>query len=452
MTESQFQNRVSAAMAQQCRVAAGCRIVVAVSGGADSVALLDALSASGFTCVAAHCNFHLRGDESDRDMEHVRDIARRLGVDLHIRHFDVPAQMSATGQSVEMACRELRYAWFEQLLVSVGATVVAVGHHREDQAETFMLNLLRGTGIAGLTGMAPRNGNIVRPLLTLSRNDITEYLHTRGLDFVNDSSNASSAYKRNRLRNTVLPTIERQFDGAVDGILATMSHVTDNRRLYDYAVQALIAPYSADNGAVINLDALTEALPADIARMLLFETLKPKGFNFTHIDNILQARLGSARFNAGTFSAIVSRRHLYISPTSDGHTDFCMPVSLRQPINAPIHIDISQHDISQFKPTRDKFTMYMDTSVLQADADGKTPTFTLRHYRQGDRLRPYGMTGSKLVSDIFADAKLSDTDKKNTYILTRNDQILWVIGLRASALFPVTGDTDTYLQLTVLPQ
>lgn len=445
MTTTDFQHHVSATMAAQCRVAAGSRIVVAVSGGADSVALLEALTACGYECVAAHCNFHLRGAESDRDMAHVRDIAARLGVELHVQHFDVPAQMRATGQSVEMACRDLRYKWFARLMRKTGAAAVAVGHHREDQAETFMLNLLRGTGIAGLTGMAPRNGDIVRPMLDLSRRDITEYLAARGLTYVDDSSNTSDVHKRNRLRNTVLPEVERQCPGGIDGMLATMRHLTDNRAFYDYAVQALAAPYTT--GTDIDLTAMTQALPAPVARMLLFELLKVKGFNITHIDNILQARRGTAKFSSDIYTAVVSRGKLHIDRA-------CTPVSSVVSISLAGYADrhpgltVTEHPVAEFRPERDPWTIYMDAGVLQPDSDGTEPVFELRPYRCGDRMRPYGMRGTKLLSNIFADARLTAAQKAGVRLLTRNGVILWAIGLRASAYFPITADTRTYLQIT----
>ena len=189
------------------------RVVVAVSGGADSVALLSVLLELGYDCLAAHCNFGLRGAESVRDMRHVESLADRLGVDLCVRDFDVAARRADTGESVEMACRELRYEWFYELVDRERAQAIAVGHHAEDQLETLFLNLLRGTGITGLRGMRPRNGHVVRPMLECTRAEIEDYLHTRGLDWVTDSTNASDDFTRNRLRNRLLPLVDELFDG-----------------------------------------------------------------------------------------------------------------------------------------------------------------------------------------------------------------------------------------------
>ena len=170
----------------------GSNVIVAISGGADSVALLAVLKSLGYNCIAAHCNFHLRGEESCRDERHVEAICSKLDVTLEKTDFDVPKRMAETGESLEMACRSLRYEWFETLREKYSAQALATGHHREDNVETMLLNLLRGTGIAGAAGISAQNAGRVRPLLRFSKSEITEYLHRRGLDYVTDSSNLVS--------------------------------------------------------------------------------------------------------------------------------------------------------------------------------------------------------------------------------------------------------------------
>jgi tRNA(Ile)-lysidine synthase len=427
-----FEHKISNIIAAKALLHSNAPVIVAVSGGADSVALLAVLSALGYKCIAAHCNFHLRGDESNRDMAHVQAICSDMGIELQVQHFDVPAQMQQTGQSVEMACRDLRYAWFRSLMKERGAQAIAVGHHREDQIETFMLNLMRGTGIAGLTGMAPEAANVVRPMLECSRAEIEAYLHEKGISFIDDSTNAQNDYKRNRVRNIILPSLEREFDGAGEAILTTMSHLTDNRALYDYAVQSIGAKFVNEGGA-INIAAMHRELPAAVARMLLFEMLKPYGFNITHAENMLAA-VGTAVFASATHTAELSRGMLTIVINSDvDNSDECVCVSLDKGITEPIHLAISRHDIAEFKPTRDNNVIYLDESVL----DGN-PVFELRHWRRGDTLQPFGMKGSKLVSDIFTDLHFSAQQKRETWLLTRNGIILWIVGVRASRHFSVS--------------
>lgn len=448
-----FEARVAAAMTGSCGVPDGARVVVAVSGGADSTALLASLVAAGFDCLAAHCNFHLRGAESRRDMEFVQRTAEDLGVDLYIKNFDVPEYCRQTGMSVEMACRRLRYDWFTDLVERFRAVAIVVGHHRQDQAETFLLNLLRGTGIAGLTGMAARNGLVVRPLLQFDRCEIEEYLTARSLGHVTDSTNAQNDYRRNRLRNIILPALEQQFAGAADAILVTMGHLADNMALYSYAVTALSQPFTDADGAVVYVDRMRAQLPAPVARMLLFELLRGRGFNMSQVDNMLVQRQGtSATFDSSTYRAELSRGVVTVTPAAES----VLPagefrISLRQPVLNPVNIRISEHHITEFRPGRDTAVMYLDVTALQPDTggdfSGREPLFTIRHWRRGDRIRPYGMDGDKLISDVFADAKLDPAQKRAVWLLTRNGKVLWVIGLRASAHFALTPASRRYLRL-----
>ncbi|MDE6491207.1 MAG: tRNA lysidine(34) synthetase TilS, partial [Muribaculaceae bacterium] len=198
-------------------------VIVGLSGGADSVALLATLTALGYRCVAAHCNFGLRGEESIRDRDHSRAIADRLGCEWITTEFNTRAYMLQNGISLEMACRDLRYNWFAEQLNALGAQAIAVAHHRDDNIETLMLNLLRGSGIRGLRGMRPRNGDIIRPLLECTRSDITAYLERRAIPYITDSSNLENDVARNRLRNIVLPCIYREFPQAPDTISRTIA-------------------------------------------------------------------------------------------------------------------------------------------------------------------------------------------------------------------------------------
>ena len=271
------------------------RVVVALSGGADSVALLAVLCELGYDCAAAHCNFHLRGDESTRDMRHAEAVARELDVDLYVKDFDVAARQAATGESVEMACRELRYRWFYELLDREYAQCIAVGHHREDQAETFFLNLMRGSGVTGLAGMRYRNGYVVRPLLDASRADIEAYLKGRGLGWVDDSTNAECDYARNRVRNRLLPLVEELFPGGTDGVLRSMAILRENADFHAEAMRRTVAPYINARG---DID-LTALAAEPHAAAILYEHLRGEGFSRRQTDDMLAA----AERHGGTFAA-----------------------------------------------------------------------------------------------------------------------------------------------------
>lgn len=443
MQQHPFENQVASLLSAHTPLAPGARIIVALSGGADSVALLAVLSALGYECVAAHCNFHLRGTESMRDQHHAEKITQTLGIDLYVKDFDVQAHVKDTGKSVEMACRDLRYEWFITLLEREHARAIAVGHHREDQVETFFINLLRGTGIAGLTGMAVYGNHIVRPMLAASRQDIEEYLNFRGITWVNDSTNAESEFRRNRLRNIVLPMLEQQFPGATNAIFSTMSQLADNQSVYDAAISQATKLYTNSSGQIDITKLKAENNPQQ-ARTFLFEMLRKQNFNMTQASNILEAESG-ATFSSSTHSATLSHGTLTIADKASNTLSFqkAIAVSLAKDIIEPIQISVTYHHITEFHPARNPNVLYLDETVLH-----NNPVIELRHWRRGDRITPYGQTKSKLVSDIFADAHYTHAQKRDTWLLTHNGTILWIIGLRPSAHFTITPRTHRFLTLT----
>lgn len=435
-------DKVAATIRRANLLAPADKIIVALSGGADSVALLAVLLDLGYDCVAAHCNFHLRGAESNRDMRFVQDVCSRLGVDLIVRDFDVGARRDDTGESIEMACRSLRYEWFDQLLTRERARVIAVGHHREDNVETILLNLLRTTGIEGLVGMRYRRDYVIRPLLDCSRSDIENYLAAKGLSFVVDSSNLSDDYLRNRLRNNVIPELSRNFPGASDAILASAANIAAAASVYRRAIDDYRQAYVASDGS-IDLLSLRNDLGSD-APTVLRELLKNIGINLAQcVDMLRDVRRSGLRFEGddgvcveldrGSLS--VSRPDLVGSPKE-------FPIRFDRDTLSPVNLRVSRHHISEFRPARDPDIIYLDARALD-----DSMCWSLRHWRKGDRIRPFGMKGSRLVSDLFSDAKYSATDKRNAWLLTCNGEVVWILGLRPSSLFNVNPDSREFLKI-----
>lgn len=414
-------------------------VIVAVSGGADSVALLSVMVSLGYRCIVAHCDFHLRGDESERDRRYVESLASGYGVECRVIHFDVPAYEKEHGVSTEMACRELRYGWFEQLRKECGASVIAVAHHRDDNIETFFLNLLRGTGIAGLSGMKPRNGYIIRPMLDCTRAAIEEYLDERGIGYVVDSTNRENGFKRNRLRNVILPVLREQFPGADNAIASTMSMLRDNESVYKDAISGKDREYRKGNRIDLRTLVVNENNPA----IVLFELLRPFGFNATHArDIVASVNLSGRRFYSGCYVALLNRGELVVASQDncDVKNDEYV-IDMSSSADFPIKLDIA---IAKYNG-KDVGPVAPDTLLLDASVLDGNPQFTVRRWRKGDRIAPFGMKGSKKVSDLFSDAKLSLDEKSKVWLLTRNDEILWVIGYRASRHFPVTPRTQNVL-------
>lgn len=390
-------------------------MIVGLSGGADSVALLALLREQGVECIAAHCNFGLRGDEADRDEAHARAIAARLGSDFVSVKFNTRAVMAEKGISAEMACRELRYDFFEKLRRERGARWIAVAHHLDDNIETLFLNLLRGSGIHGVRGMLPVSGHIIRPLLDLTREEILQYLDEQGFDYVTDSSNLSNEFRRNKLRNQVLPALYEAFPDAHRAIGRSLSHLRDNEALYNSLLPE-------------ELPSLPEIKRSAAPATLLHELLAPLGFTADQTEKMLTAESGSS-FRSATHLAEIDRGELHVEPVDSNPP-------------APPRLKWTRISPSDFKPETD--ALYLDASAL----DGE-PKWEVRPVRTGDRMKPFGMKGSRLISDIFASAKLPARKRRKAYVLTRNAQILWLIGLRTSALFPVTPSSTEILKIEI---
>ena len=404
-----FPERIARFIAAERLLTPGATVVVGLSGGADSSALLAVLCRLGYRCIAVHCHFGLRGGEADRDLLHSRSLASALGADFREVRFDTRAYMRANGVSAEMACRDLRYDYFERLRAETGAEAIAVGHHRDDNVETFFLNLLRGSGLHGLRAMLPRRGRIIRPLLSVSRADILAYLDAEGIDYVTDSTNASIDFRRNRLRNVLMPVLEREFPGATDAVDRSIACLRGNEQLYDS-----LLPARRDS-----LDGVTPTL--------LHEWLAPYGFNSDQCLRILSSASGAV-FTTPT-------HRLTLCP--GGRYDLA---PLDRPHSRPHLTGAIRPRPENFRPERG--VLYLDASAL---AEGKP--WQLRPWRHGDRMRPFGMRGSRAVSDLFAEAGIPASERTSRYVLTLGDDIIWAVGVRASALYPITEKTENIIEI-----
>lgn len=437
--EGQFLNKVKIFIEKGSLIDASMPVLVTLSGGADSVALLRVLLELGYDCRAAHCNFHLRGDESNRDERFVAKLCQKLGVPLEIKHFDVPAYISAHGVSMEMACRELRYDWFEELRQAHGCSCIAVAHHSDDNIETFFLNVLRGTGIAGLTGMKPRNGVVVRPLLCVSRGEIIEWLDEMGQDFVTDSTNLENDAKRNRLRNIVLPALYKEFDGAKEALLTTIENMRQCNELYRESIGVMRNIVSDRDGDSIVID--KEILESfENREMLLFEILKPLDFNYEQCADMLTSAVGR-HFFSSSYKASINRMTIDVLPLQHRDEKVYVINLDNDAVNEPVALEIKRIENKLFSPAMvdGKRSVAFNNDIMQCSE------VLLRHWRDGDRFKPFGMHGSKLVSDLFTDFKLSEKEKNETWLLEADGEIVWVLGYRSSQSFKVSSDSTHYL-------
>ena len=402
-------------------------IIAGVSGGADSTAMLRALVSAGANVHVVTCDFHLRGDESTRDRRFVISLCQGLGVPVTEADMDVPAYMRQHGVSVEMACRDLRYGLFRQLMHDRGAARIAVAHNADDNIETLMLNLMRTTGIEGLRGMLPDTGEIIRPLLSMSRRDIEAYLHEIGQDFVTDSTNLADGYRRNFIRNRVLPLLEERFPNARRSIAATQRNLRGEAAVIARAVR----PKTDGVLTWAEIQKCGDAMTA-IQRFAA-----PHGANASQIAemtalsrNPLPGRVWHLR----TTDICSERDGLHIVPTSG---DLALPeYRWFRLLNTPEARSLMR---SMHRPTACFLPM-----------DGSN--YTLRFVRPGDRIAPLGMRGSSAVSDIMKDAKLTQEQKRRTVALTDTDgNIIWIDGLKRSRQHLIADDAQFIYAVTADP-
>lgn len=398
------------------------RVLVALSGGSDSVALLLILCELGYECVAAHCNFHLRDEESDRDERFVRQLCSSLKIPLNVIDFDTKYYATEHHLSIEMAARELRYDWFSRLTSESNTKAIAVAHHRNDSVETVLLNLIRGTGIHGLCGIQPRNGNIIRPLLCVSHNQIIDYLQSLGQAYVTDSTNLQDEFTRNKIRLKILPLMEEINPSVVDSIQKDASYMSQAARIYDSGITE--GRKRVMHGNDISILAL-KSEPSAFA--LLFELLHPFGFNSAQIGEIFESIDGQSgkTFTAGNFRVVKDRDKLLIRCIEDVDNDSAPP------------FDLAYHE---YVYTTD-FVIPRERNIACFDRDKLGARFTLRKWQEGDRFEPFGMKGKKLVSDFLTDLKLSIIQKQQQWVLCSDSSIVWVVGFRPDNRFRIDVHT-----------
>ena len=442
MEKSKFEQKIAEYVVAEGLLEGSGDVLVTLSGGADSVALLLVLRALGYPCRACHCNFHLRGDESARDEAFVRSLTSRLGVECSFVDFDVDGYRSTHDCSVEMACRRLRYDWFEQLRSRYGCRAIAVAHHADDCIETFFLNLLRGTGISGIVGIKPRNGDVVRPLLCVRRADIEDYLSAVGESFVVDSTNLQTEYKRNKIRNIIMPTLLSEFPGADQAILDTLANLRGDLEVFRAAVGERRNQLCRYEGSQLHVD-LIGLLRSEHPSTLLHEFLHPYGFTSSQLEDMLRDGLPGALFMANGYVAERTRGEIIVAPDVVDDEEYVF--SLDDVTALPTKLDCSVVErTDDFRFDGGPAVAYFDESILDAK-------LSLRHWRQGDRFQPFGMKCRKKLSDFFSDNKFSILQKRRTWLLCEEDKILWIVGHRAAAHYAVGEETKRVVVLKAEP-
>ena len=402
------------------------RVVVGVSGGSDSVCLAYVLNKLGYEVIAVHCNFHLRGKESMRDELFVEELCNKFGLTYRKIDFDTESYAVQHKISIEMAAREQRYTVFRNIKEECGAEAVAVGHHQDDNAETMILNLVRGTGIKGLCGIQPKNGDIVRPLLCITRQDVLSYLQKAGLEYVTDNTNAEDIYARNKVRLNVMPLLESINTGALYNITSTIENLNEVQKVYQKSMEYAMKEccQNKENGEIHIIIYKLKQLPSPIS--LLHEILSPLGFNKKQMKDILCSIDNTGRiYETDRHRLLIDREAIIIEGKHYVSTD--------------IHQEIVP--IEQCCINKSPNYAYLDADKLH----GK---LTLRTPQEGDTFAPFGMQGRrKLLSDFLTDLKLNRFEKERQPLLLDGNEIAWVVNRRSSELYRVDKTTKRILVL-----
>lgn len=423
------------------------KLLIAISGGVDSVVLTHLIvTLSAVKVCLAHCNFQLREKESDLDEEFVINLGKELHINTFTTQFETNQFAQQRKVSTQIAARNLRYSWFEELMQKHKFDYVLTAHHADDNLETFLINLSRGTGLEGLTGIPEMNGNIIRPLLPFSRDEILEYATKNGIEWREDQSNASTKYIRNKIRHNIVPVLKEINSSLLDSFAKTTTHLKESQQIINHSVNQIskeIIQKDFSTKTDVKAYNIEKIKALSNPKAYLYQLLKD--FNFTEwhdVYNLLSAQSGKQIFSK-THILLKDRDFLLLSEketvNSSEHT-FKINENTSE-IRHPIHLKFKDADNMSIA---DKQTIWVDKSKIQFPLQ-------LRKWKNGDVFYPSGMQGKKKVSKYFKDEKFSLIDKENTWLLcNNNDTIIWIIGHRSDNRFIAKSKTKSFLKVTII--
>lgn len=422
-------------------------ILLAVSGGLDSVVMAHLFSQAGFNFSIAHVNFGLRDSESGRDESFVKSLAEKFDVKIFIKHVETTKIARAGKVSIQVAARQLRYQWFDELLVKHGFDYVATAHHLDDQVETFLINLTRGTGIAGLHGIMPKQDRLIRPMLFTYRARIETYARDNNLEFVEDSSNRSDKYLRNNIRHKVIPQLEKISHGFNRELTQTIGFIRDAEMIYRQAIEKKRKEILIEKGDKIYIDS-NQFFSLKPLTGWAFELLAPYGFNLSNLRDIvgLEGSIPGKEVVSDTHRLILDRDYLIITPVKNDNLETSFPVTIN---------DIEQESFKTavnlgFETLHEIPSMFANpANTAFIDFEKLVFPLLIRKWNRGDFFYPMGMTQRKKLSDFFTDQKFSVIEKEKTWLLCSNKDIVWIIGHRIDDRFKITSSTRKILKVTL---
>lgn len=441
--EYRFVESVSSFSGRNGLFKTGCKYLAALSGGADSVALLLVMKKMEVDTEAVTCNFHLRGEESDRDENFCVKLCERLDIKLHRCHFDTRSYADAKRISIEMAARDLRYQYFERLRQDIGAEAICVAHHQDDSIETLLMNLIRGTGINGLKGIQPINGHIIRPLLCVGRKDIEDYLNSIGQDYVTDSTNLVDDVVRNKIRLNVIPLLESINPNVRKNIFSTSLNISESIKVFDSSISRSIT--EVFNAGKIDISKLKSQPSPEYT---LFHILRKYNFSPAVIRQIFEHMEGTSgrRWYAEDYELLSDRGYFVIRKRNQSFAMRPMKV-----IETGIYVYGESLKFTFIQEIKDAgYEIDKSSNCACLDAGKIEFPLTIRPLQNGDRFCPLGMRGSKLVSDYMTDIKRSGFEKEGQLVITNaNGEILWLVNERPDNRYKITDTTNKILKIVL---
>jgi len=419
------------------------KILLAVSGGADSVVMLDLFAKAGYRCGIAHCNFHLRDTHSDKDEALVKKLAEKYNFPYFKIDFDTRKYAKENSISIEMAARDLRYEWFEKVRKKNDYDYIAVAHHSDDIIETFFLNLVRGTGIRGLSGIKAISGKIIRPLLFTSRTDILQYIKQNNLEYREDASNNDVLIKRNKLRKEIIPQLADINPSYRENILKTIKILDETQNVLQEKVDEFRKELINRQDEILYFD-IQKILKSKNPEFYLFELLYPYGYNAAQVSDVYNSLNGNSGkvFYSAKYQLVKDRQFLILSPLSKTMPEQTVYLSEHQTetkINQKLKLKIEQYSYQTNYPK--------DSKIAVLDKDKLQFPLTVRKWQAGDYFYPLGMNKKKKLSDFFIDNKFSRTEKENTYVILSNNDIIWIVGYRIDNRYKIVSETKNILQI-----
>ncbi|MFW6019136.1 MAG: tRNA lysidine(34) synthetase TilS [Bacteroidales bacterium] len=443
-----MRNRLLAYIEQEKLIQPGQHVLLGISGGIDSMVLLELFAESGIRFSCAHCNFQLRGAEADKDEAFVKNYANQKSIPLFVNQFDTKRFADEHNISIQMAARQLRFGWFEKIQKDNELDLIATAHHRDDQIETFFLNLMRATGIAGLHGILPKQGNLIHPLLFADKSDIIHYAEKHQVPYREDSSNKSIKYARNKIRHQVIPTLQEIHPGFKDILNDNIKRIRETEIIYRKAVEQVIADIKTrkDNYPAISIPKL---LKTDAPATYLFEYLAAFGFKYATVSDIIRSLQGTPGkvFHSPTHEVYIDRECLVIKEKTAQEASPHFTIyknDIPCTITSPLSLSLGWKSKTALK------NISKQPEVANIDASKLEWPLVIEKWKRGAHFFPLGMQQKKKISDFLVDEKVPLYLKQNIWILRSGNKVVWIIGMRIDNRFKITNQTTKILEIKLL--